>query len=60
MFFFVYLDHAVTVGIGNVRLQASEQGFVIMLKVKVLQSKFRIFNCDLTQHKDIFITYTCN
>lgn len=50
-----YLDHAVTVGIGNVWLQASKQGPVVMFEVKVLQSKFRVFNCDLKQNKDIFI-----
>lgn len=47
-----YLDHAVTIGIGDVRLQASKQGSVVMLEIKVLQSKFGVFNCDLIAHKD--------
>lgn len=46
-----YLDHAVTVGIGDVRLQACKQGSVVMFEVKVLQSKFGVFNCDL--NKDV-------
>lgn len=44
-----YLDHAVTVGIGDVRLQTREQGSVIMLEVKVLQSKFGVLYRDLIQ-----------
>lgn len=46
-----YLDHAVTIGIGDVRLQASKQGPVVMLEIKVLQSKFGVFNCDLIDTK---------
>ena len=38
-----YLDHAVAVGIGNVRLQASKQGPVVMFQVKVLKPKFWVF-----------------
>lgn len=32
-----YLDHAVTVGIGDVGLQASKQGLIVVFEVKVLQ-----------------------
>lgn len=46
-----YLDHAVTIGIGDVRLQASKQGSVVMLEIKVFQSKFGVFDCDLFAHK---------
>lgn len=46
-----YLDHAVTIGIGDVRLQASKQGSVVMLEIKVFQSKFGVFDCDLIAHK---------
>lgn len=35
----LYLDHAVTVGIRDVRLQTRKQGSVVMFEVKVLQSK---------------------
>lgn len=41
------MDHAVTVRIGNVRLQASKQGPVVMFEVKVLQPKFGVFDGDL-------------
>lgn len=52
-----YLDHAVTIGIGDVRLQASKQGSVVMLEIKVLQSKFGVFDRDLIEHKDPKICY---
>lgn len=45
-----YLDHAVTIGVGDVRLQTSKQGSVVMLEIKVLQSKFGVFNRDLIKH----------
>lgn len=52
-----YLDHTVTIGIGDVRLQAGKQGSVVMLEIKVLQSKFGVFDCDLIAHKDPKICY---
>lgn len=55
-----YLDHAVTVGIGDVRLQASEQSSVVMFEVKILESKFGVFNSDLINHKDVINTHLCN
>jgi len=45
---YFHLDHAVTVSIGYVRLQTSKQGAVIVLKIKVFQSQFGIFNGHLT------------
>lgn len=33
------------------RLQASKQGSVVMLEIKVFQSKFGVFDCDLFAHK---------
>lgn len=42
-----HLDHAVAVSVGNVRLQTSKQSLVIVLKIKVFQSQFGIFNGDL-------------
>lgn len=46
-----HLDHAVAISIGDVRLQASKQGSVVMFEIEVLQPKFRVFNCDLIEYK---------
>lgn len=32
-----YLDHAVTVGIGDVGLQSSKQSLIVVLEIEVLQ-----------------------
>lgn len=49
-----HLDHAVAVGVGDVRLQASKQGPVVMFEIKVLQSKFGVFNCDLVEYRSCY------
>lgn len=46
-----YLDHTVTIGVGDVRLQAGKQGPVVMFEIKVLQSQFGVFNCDLIEYR---------
>lgn len=53
-----HLDHAVAVSIGYVRLQTSKQSPVIVLKIKVFQSQFGIFNGDLTLKKICHIIRT--
>lgn len=57
MCFTSYLDHAVAVGIGDVRLQTRKQGSVVMFEVKVLQSKFGVFYRDLIKHFHLFISH---
>lgn len=39
-----YLDHAVTVGIGDVGLQPSKQGLIVVLEVEVLQPELGVFD----------------
>lgn len=43
----LYLDHAVTVGVGDVRLQTSKQSSVVVFEIKVLQTQFGVLDCDL-------------
>ena len=43
-----HLDHAVAVGVGDVRLEAGEQRPVVMFEVEILQTQFGVFDRDLT------------